>query len=112
MDQDKDRLISDQAKTITDQGAQIADMKSAVRDLQLGANGLKAEVVQLRSTITTLQGQQRPWAMGVAYGTDGTIGGSVDRDLGPFRAGVDVVRRSIGGGQTTIEAIGRVSFRF
>ena len=112
MDADKDRLISDQAAAITALSAQNADLKASVQDLKKGADGLKAENLQLRSTVSTLQAQCRPWAAGVVYGTNGTIGGSVERDLGPFRAGVDVVRRSIGGGQTTLEALGHLSIRF
>lgn len=112
VDTDKDQLITDQAKTITDLQAQNADLKASVQDLQKGAAGLKAENLQLRGVVTSLQAQKRPWGVGFDYGTNGTVGPVVVRQIGPVEVGVSVDRRSIGGGQTSLEAIAHAIFRF
>ena len=50
--------------------------------------------------------------MSVTGGTNQTLGGGVEYSRGIVYAGVDVVRRQLAGGQTTLEALGHVGFHF
>jgi hypothetical protein len=54
----------------------------------------------------------RPWAAGLSYGPlDRSVGVWVDRDIGPLRAGVEVVQRREPG-RSSIEARVRIGIRF
>ena len=55
---------------------------------------------------------RHPWAAGVSYGTDATAGAWIERDYSVVRVGMDVVRRTLPGGQTTLEAVARLGISF
>lgn len=111
VDADKDRLIADLTDLTQDQAAKIAFLQSAYDSAHTAALGFQSEAASLRITVTALQGQPRPWAAGAIYGTS-TAGAFVERDLGPFRAGVDVVRRVLPAGNATVDATARLGWRF
>ena len=112
MEQDKDRLIADLTKVNSDQAEKIAFLESAYKSADAAAHGFQAEAASLRIAVSALTGDKRVWAAGGIYGTNGTAGVAAERDLGPFRVGVDVVRRPISNGNSTLEAQGRVLYRF
>jgi hypothetical protein len=111
VDADKDRLIADLTDLTQAQAAKIAFLQSAYDSAHTAAVGFQGEAASLRIAVTALQGQPRPWAAGAIYGTS-TAGAFVERDLGPFRAGVDVVRRVLPAGNTTVDATARLGWRF
>ncbi|MCK9566512.1 MAG: hypothetical protein M0Q43_10750 [Methanothrix sp.] len=86
------------------------------RDRQIDAQGKALILADLRADILESQlrsmTKPRSWAAGVAYGSDGQMGVSVERDLGPVRIGADVVRHRLPGNNTTLEAVGRLLWRF
>jgi hypothetical protein len=112
VEQDKDQLIHDLTKENAALRAQNTDLQAAVASLKPAATGFQQESVSLRQSVSTLQGDKRAWAAGVVYGTSQTLGAFVERDLGPFRAGVDVVRRVLPAGNATIDATARVGWSF
>ena len=86
------------------------------RDRQIDAQGKALILADLRADILESQlrsmTKPRTWAAGVAYGSDGQMGVSAERDLGPVRIGADVVRHRLPGNNTTLEAVGRLLWRF
>lgn len=86
------------------------------RDRQIDAQGKALILADLQADILESQlrsmANPRTWAAGVAYGSDGQMGVSVERDLGPVRIGADVVRHRLPGNNTTLEAVGRLLWRF
>ena len=112
------QLVSAQDTKITAQDAQITALEQAnaarrgqVDQLNAALRAADARAGLLESQLRNMA-RPRPWAAGAVYGSDGMAGGSVERDLGPFRVGVDVVRHKLPGGNTTLEAVGRILVRF
>ena len=112
VEQDKDQLIADLTKVNSDQSEKIAFLESAYKSADAAAHGFQAEAASLRIAVSALAGDKRVWAAGASYGSNGTAGAFVERDLGPFRAGVDVMKRPAGNGNSTLEAVGRLAYRF
>jgi hypothetical protein len=73
--------------------------------------GYKAVIAQ-QAAIIAARPTPRTWAVGAVYGTNQTAGGYISKDLGLVQVGVQVVRRQLAGGQTTLEAIGTAGMRF
>jgi FtsZ-binding cell division protein ZapB len=111
LDAAKDVLISALTKDVADLKAANASLAQADQERQAQVKDLKAEVVQLRASIAARPPELR-WAVLGIYGTNQSAGASVEYDRGAFRAGLDVVRRQVSGGQSTVEALGRVGMRF
>jgi hypothetical protein len=95
---------------------EIADLKTQLQTVTLESQSYKAanqasqsEVIALRAALALTN---HHWAAGAVYGTDNTVGAYVTRDLGLVRVGLEVVRRPVLGGQTTLEAIGNIGWRF
>jgi len=103
-DADKDHLIADLR-------AQVDTRTQEAQAYKLAFDRSQAEVVQLRAALA-LRPARGPWAAGILYGTNRTAGAWGEGDLGPIRVGVDIVRRQIAGGQTTLEAVARAGVRF
>ncbi|BDU72922.1 hypothetical protein [Mesoterricola silvestris] len=80
-------------------------------DLKIQVGELQAENRELRAALAS-QPRERVWAASAIYGTNGTAGAGVTRSFGPLQAGIDVVRRKLDNGQSTLEALGRVSWSF
>ena len=97
-------LINDQAKLIADQAAQITNLTQ-------DRDAYKAEALASRAQLA-VQVQVRNWSVSAIYGTNQTAGAGVEYRYHAVQVGVDVVRRQIAGGQTTLEALGRVGFSF
>jgi hypothetical protein len=108
VEQDQAQLITDQATENGVVEAQNADLQASVTSLTQAAQGFQQEASALRAAIVPA----RPWAAGIVYGTSQTMGAFVERDLGPIRAGVDVVRRVLPAGNATIDASARLGWRF
>jgi len=108
VEQDQAQLITDQTTENGVVEAQNADMQASVTSLTQAAQGFQQEASTLRAAITPA----RPWAAGIVYGTSQTMGAFLERDLGPIRAGVDVVRRVLPAGNATIDASARLGWRF
>jgi len=104
--------LSDTQKALLDTKTLLATKTAEADSYHQAADGYRTEAAQLRLVVTALSGKVRPWAAGVTYGSNGTAGATVERDLGPFRVGVDVVRRSLGNGNSTLEAMGRLEWSF
>jgi hypothetical protein len=80
------------------------------RDLYKKALGERtAEATQLRAALAI---SNRPWAVGAGYGTDKTVSIGVERDLGPARIGLDLVRRTMPDGRSTMEGMITGKIRF
>lgn len=107
VEQDKDHLITDLTTENTAIRSQNADLKAAVPELTQAAQGFQEESTVLRAAFTPA----KPWAAGAIYGTS-TVGAFVERDLGPIRAGVDVVRRVLPAGNATVDVSARLGWRF
>lgn len=103
-DADRGALNQDLADTKT----QLGQTQAAAASFQLSADSYRAETVTLRSAIVPA----RPTAAGIIYGTSQTIGAFIERDFGPIRAGVDVVRRVLPAGPATVDATARVGWCF
>lgn len=115
----REALIAAQATENAAQATEIQDLKARGADLeaaytaQVKATGdYKAQAASLQVANDLLRRAQRPWAAGASVGTDSSKGVWAERDLGPVRVGVDVIRRPATGGSTTLEAIARVGWRF
>ena len=108
MEQDQAQLITDLTAENGALRAQNADLKLAVTSLTQAGQGFQQESTGLRAAVTSA----RPWAVGLIYGTSQTMGAFMERDLGPIRAGVDVVRRVLPAGNATIDASARLGWRF
>jgi hypothetical protein len=103
-DADRGALNQDLADTKT----QLGQTQAEAASFQQSADAYKAETVTLRSAIVPA----RPTAAGIIYGTSQTIGAFIERDFGPIRAGVDVVRHVLPAGPATVDATARVGWRF
>jgi hypothetical protein len=108
----KDQLIAAQ-------GEQVQDLEQQVENLTLSRDAWKASAeASQRETgnLHTALGKQpsyRPRAISLIYGTDKTMGVGAEYDMGPVRVGLDVVRHPAGAtGRTTLEAVGRIGWRF
>ena len=111
LDAAKDRLIDAQGKEIVDLKVQNAELLAGDLARIDQVKALQSEVLELRASIAARPRDQK-WSATAIYGTNQTVGGGIDYRWGIVRAGIDVVRRPIGGGQTTLEALGRVSICF
>lgn len=104
-------LIDDQAKLISDQAAQITNLTQD-RDAYKAEALASRDVIAAQNARLAAQPPVRNWGVAVIYGTNQTAGGGVEYTYHAVSVGVDVVRRQIGGGQTTLEALGRAVIRF
>ena len=111
LDAAKDDLIQALTQSVADLKASNSALTQADQERQAQVKDLKAEVVQLRASIAA-RPPELHWAASAIYGTNQTAGAGVEYDRGILRAGMDIVRRQVAGGQTTLEAIGRVGIRF
>ncbi len=118
LDGAKDQLISDLTKDLTDTKKALADTRVqaaafAAGDIERQAQvkDLQGEVLQLRAVIASTP-RELHWGVSITGSTNQTLGGGVEYSRGIVFAGVDVVRRQLAGGQTTLEALGRVGFHF
>jgi hypothetical protein len=114
----KDRLITDLTKDLADtksallaRDSVIKDQTAAIAAFQADADVKGQQVAALQAALSVVP---RPliWAAGAVYGTDGTIGAYVTRDLGFVQAGLDVVRHQRPSGPTTLEAVARLGIKF
>ena len=103
-DADRGALKQDLSDTKT----QLSQTQASAASFQQSAVAYRAETITLRAAIVP----PRPWAAGVIYGTSSTVGAFIERDLGPFRAGVDVVRHVLPAGTATIDASARLGWSF
>jgi hypothetical protein len=119
-------LIADQAELLSDKDLQISD-RDARLDLaekRFSAEHSRAEAEHNRAEAlqgALLQSQAAEtaakhlaatrWGAGISFGTDSSRGAWVERDFGPLRAGVDVIRRQLNGGSQW-EANARVGIHF
>jgi hypothetical protein len=115
LDAAKDQLISAEdadrgvlKQDLADTTTQLAATQAEDASHQQAEAGYKAEAATLRGAIEP----PRPMAVGLIIGTSQTIGAFVERDLGPIRAGVDVVRHVLPTGPATIDATARLGWRF
>jgi hypothetical protein len=104
----KDQLIDAMKKDLADTKVALNTAIQEAADYKQANQDSQAECVQLRAALAV----RKVWAAGGLYGTDSTAGAFVERDFSAVRVGIDVVRRPIAGGQTTVEAIARVGIRF
>lgn len=111
LDAAKDQLIAALTLEVADLKTQSAALAQADLERQAQVKDLRAEVVQLRASIAARPPELR-WAASAIYGTNQTAGAGLEYDRGIVRAGMDIVRHQVSGGQTTLEAIGRVGVRF
>jgi hypothetical protein len=107
----KDRLIEALSKDLEDTQAALHAQELADQERLAQVRDLQGEVLQLRSIIAA-RPTARTWSVGAVYGTNRTVGGYVTKDLGLVQVGMDVVRRELAPGQTTLEAIGHLGLRF
>lgn len=112
VDRDKDRLITAQAQEIALLRAQGQEKDAAIDALQAAASGFQQAGQVLRPALAQATLPEHPWAAGVIYGTGRAIGAFIERDFGPFRAGVDVIRRQLPAGPATIDTSARLGWRF
>jgi hypothetical protein len=89
-----------------------AEAEPAMANLRQAAEGLQRENAGLRTALQATTLPEHPWAVGGIYGTSQTWGAFVERDMGPFRTGVDVVRRALPSGTATIDTTARLGWRF
>jgi hypothetical protein len=113
------KLIDDLARDLADTKTVLASTQALLATktdeaaaFQQSADSYRQEAAGLRVVVGALQSTVRPWAAGITYGSNGTLGPAAERDLGPFRVAVALVRRPIGNGNTTIEAQGTALWRF
>ena len=118
VDEIKNRLIADLTKDLTDTKKALADTRAqaaayaaADQARQAQVKDLQGEVGQLRAVIASTP-RELHWGVSITGSTNQTLGGGVEYSRGIVFAGVDVVRRQLAGGQTTLEALGRVGFHF
>ena len=114
----KDRLIADLTKDLADtktalrdRDAEIKDQAAAIAAFRSDAEAKGQQVVALKAALSA-RPKDLNWAAGAVYGTDGTIGAYVTRDLGFVQVGLDVVRHQLPSGPTTLEAQAHAGFRF
>ena len=88
---------------------ELADQVAATTSWKAAALASQVETTQLRLQASL---KARLWTVGGLYGTNKTVGGFAQRALGPVSLGVQVVRRQLDGGQTTLEAIGTAGISF
>jgi len=94
---------------IADRDRELAAKDRALASYKQASEQNAASAIQFQAALAV----RRPWAAGALYGTDRTVGAFVERDLGSSaRVGIDIVRRPVAGGQTTLEALGRLAIRF
>lgn|GEM_PF-6732364 len=111
MDAAKDTLIEALTKEVADLKTANAALAQGDQERQAQVKDLQAEVLQLRASIAA-RPRDLHWSASVIYGTNQAVGAGVGRDWGVVHAGLDVIRRPVAGGQTTLEALGRLGFHF
>lgn len=94
---------------IADRDKSILDLTAASSSWKAACQASQAENAQLH---IQLSAKSLPWTAGAIYGSNGTVGGFLERTLGPIEVGLDIVRRPVAGGQTSYEALGRAGVRF
>jgi len=111
VDDTEHQLVAALKKDLADTKDQLATVTLARDAYRSEADARAQECTQLRVALAAVP-RDLHWSAGAVYGTGQTAGGYVERDLGPIRVGVDIVRRQLAGGQTTLEAIGHLGMRF
>ncbi len=112
LDTAKDDLLDAQATRIPILEAQVETLTESRDAWRTAAGASQQEAGHLRTALGR-QPAYRPMAINLIYGTDKTLGLGFEYDAGPLRLGVDVVRHPAGTtGRTTLEAVGRVGWRF
>ena len=118
LDAVKDQLIADLTKDLTDTKKALVDTRAQATAYAAGDQARQAQVQDLQGEVGQLRAiiaarpTVRTWTVGAVYGTNQTVGGYISKDLGLVQVGVNVVRRQLAGGQTTLEAIGTAGVRF
>lgn len=112
VDRDKDQVITSQAQEIALLRQKVGELETSNALLDAAAVGHQQAGEVLREATVKAALPEHPWSAGVVYGTSDTWGAFVERDLGPFCAGVDVVRRVLPNGAATIDTTGRLGWRF
>ena len=107
----QDEIITAEDDRLVLANKQIADRDKELADAGVQIKELRLEVGSLRATIASFP-KERKWGIGVTYGSNSTEGVTVVRSFGPFEVGADVVQESIGGGQKSIQVVGRALWRF
>ena len=107
-----DLLTAAQDRKLQDQASQIITLTMSRDEWRLSAKAAQAESLQLRSALASQKALEHVWAVGGSYGTDRQCGVWVERDLGPVRVGVDIVRHPLPGGNSTLEAVARAGWSF
>ena len=108
----QDELIQAQKVRISGLETQIVNLTAEGESRKAEADRYKAEAVSLRTVIAHTP-QPHSLGVGLLYGTNKTMGVWVEYDIQRLRVGVDVISRPIQiVGQTNLEAVGRVGWRF
>jgi len=108
----QDELIQAQKVRISGLETQIVNLTNESTSRKAEADQFKAEAASLRVVIAHTP-QPHPLAVGLLYGTNKTMGVWVEYDIQRLRVGVDVISRPIQVmGQTNLEAVGRIGWRF
>ena len=105
------QLVAALKKDLADTREQLTSVSLARDAYRAEADTRSQENQALRAALAAAP-RELHWSAGAVYGSGQTLGGYVERDLGPFRVGLDLVRRQLAGGQTSLEAIGRAGIRF
>lgn len=106
-------VVSAQDRVIQSLDVHDTEMTEARDSWRASATASQEEAKQLRVALDHTP-KFRPLAVGILYGTDQSVGAWVEYDIGRLRVGVDVVRRPIDStsSRTSVEAVGRVGWRF
>jgi hypothetical protein len=110
LDVAKDALIAAQDRLIQDQAAQIRTVTLEARSYKAAFTQSQAAEVELRAALAARS--HHVWAAGGSYGTEGQAGAWVERDLGRVRIGLDILRRPLAAGNSTLEAVARLGWSF
>lgn len=113
-----EKLVSDLTQEVADRKKHEADLQLALDAMTAGDQARQAQVKDLQGEVGQLRAiiaarpTVRTMTVGAVYGTNQTVGGYFSKDLGPVQIGVELVRRQLAGGQTSLEAIGYGGVRF
>ena len=97
------------------QALDLCEKRGDALQIQAEAKGRAADQYKQEAQSLRVVIANRPvyvWAVGVSYGTDRQMGAWVEWDIRRLRTGAEVVRHPLNGGGSTLEAVGRVGWRF
>jgi hypothetical protein len=110
-------IVDKQCELISAYKVQVEGLEGNVATLTLArdswrsmAQASQQESAQLRVVIASRPSYS--WAAGGSYGTDKQVGAWIEKDSGRLRYGLDVVRHQLAGGNSTLEAVARLGWRF